>query len=145
MTNPSFFSIVASVQFGIRGCDGPLNSCPFLLTIVVLRYPCLKTSFVSVRARIAYVLIAICFGKEDRQTYSACHFGMCSIEALDPRNCGSQVDNVLKGSFGFLRIGRWRLHDAEKTLVLVDKRFIVGIEVRWRNSVFIRPSNFGRQ
>ena len=132
-------------SFGIEGCDGLLDGRPFLLTNFVLGYPCLKTSLVSVRARIADVLIAICLGKEDGQTDTACDFGMGRIEAFNPRNCGPKVDNVFKWRIGFLRIGGRRLHDAVKIFILVDKRLIVGIEICRRNFVFVGPSDSGRQ
>ena len=36
-------------------------------------------------------------------------------------------------------------YDAEKISVLVDKRFVVGIEVCRRNPILVRPPDLGRQ
>src|SRR6202011_2828079 len=36
------------------------------------------------------------------------------------------------------------LQDVEQLPVLIDQWFIVGVKIRWRNSEFIGPSDFGR-
>src|SRR5208282_5254806 len=113
------------------------DRCPFLLTTSVFRWTCLQTSFVPIRARIPYVLLAICLRKEEPQADTACRFSICCIKALGLRNSDSQVDNVSEWSIRVLRVGRRRLHDVEEIPILIDQRLTVGIKVRRRNSEFI--------
>src|SRR5262249_42609802 len=113
------------------------------LTVLIFGYARLQTSLVLIRARIAHVLIAIRLGEENAQADATRHFGICGIEALGSSDSGSQLDNVVKWRIRVLRVGGRRLHDAEEIGILVEKRLIVGIEIRRWNSEFIASSDFG--
>src|SRR5262249_9442155 len=143
IAHPRLFLVVARAQCGIKGCDRLFNRRPFRLTVLIFGYARLQTSLVLIRARIAHVLIAIRLGEENAQADATRHFGICGIEALGSSDSGSQLDNVVKWSIRVLRVGGRRLHDAEEIGILVEKRLIVGIEIRRWNSEFIASSDFG--
>src|SRR5207253_5991972 len=103
----------------------------------------LETSLVCIRARIAYILEAVGLGKEDAQTDTARDFGMRRVETLGAGNGGCELDHVVEWSVRALRIGGRRLHDLEQRLVLLEKRLIVGIEIRRRKSESVRPADSG--
>ncbi len=44
-----------------------------------------------------------------------------------------------------MRIGRRRLHDAEDACILIEKRLVVGIEIRRGDGKFVGSSDFGRK
>src|ERR1700738_744109 len=98
ITNPCLFLVVAKAQCRIKGCYRLFYRCPLLSTILIFGWASLQTSLVSIRARIPYVLIAICLGKEQPQADTACRFSIRRIKALGSRNGNSQIDNVLEWS-----------------------------------------------
>ena len=105
IADPRFFLVVASIQFGIKGCDGFLDCRPFLLTNLVLGYAGLETSFVGIRTRIADVLVAIRLGIKDGQTDTASDFGMCRIETLIRAIAVPRSTTSLNGVSDFCALG----------------------------------------
>ena len=96
IADPCLFLVVAKAQCGIKGCDRLFYRRPLLSAILIFGWAGLKTSLVCVRARIPYVLIAICLGKEQPQADTACRFSIRRIKALGSRNRDCQIDNVLE-------------------------------------------------
>src|SRR6266516_4500012 len=64
IADPCLFLVVASAQCRIKGRDRLSDRRPFLLPISVFGYTRLQASLVPVRARIPYVLIAVCLSEE---------------------------------------------------------------------------------
>src|SRR5262245_34299826 len=114
IANACLFSIVPIAQCGIEGHDRFLDRRPFLLAASIFGYTRLPASLVRIRTRIPDILIPVCLGKEHAQTDSACQVGICRVEALDPADDGSQIDDVLKRSARLLRIDTRSLHDTEE-------------------------------
>ena len=101
----------------------------------------MQTALIFIRARIPYVLIAICLGKKQPQADAACRFGIGGIKALGSRNGSAQIDNVLERRIRFLRVDGRRLQDVEKFPVLIEQ-LIVGAEIGRRYTEFVGLSYF---
>src|SRR5215472_16005675 len=91
-------------ECGVENGNRIFYSRPFPLAALVFRDAGLKTSLVTIRSCIAYILIAIGLGKEQSEADAACHFCGCLIESFRSGNCRAEVSHVFKWRIGILRI-----------------------------------------
>jgi hypothetical protein len=138
-------SFASRDQRRIEGLDGWFDGCPFFLAALTLGHAGLETSLVLVGARIADILVAVAFGKEDAKADTARDIGIRRVEAAGAGNGGSEIDNVPKWRLGALRIGGRRLHDAEQAEIFIDQRLVVGIEIGRRDCELVWFADFRRQ
>ena len=103
IAGPCLFLAVASVSSGSKAAIEFFIAAHFLRPFWSSGTPVCKL-LVSVRARIADVLVAVGLGKEQPQADAACGFGVGRVEAFRSRNGGTQIDNVLERRIRVLRV-----------------------------------------
>src|SRR5262249_59171456 len=103
------------------GGDPGLDRRAWPAAVSIFRDTGLQAGFVLVGASIAEVRDAVGLRKEKTEADASCRIGGRGIEDLRAGNRRAEIDHVLEGSVGGLRVCRWRLHDAEERGVFLDQ------------------------
>src|SRR5262245_52834518 len=104
--------VIAGGHHGIERRYPRLDRRPRPATVSIFRDAGLQAALILVGASIADVLVAVRLRKEKPKAYPTRRVGRRGIEALRARNRCAEIDDVLEGCAGGLRICRRRLHDA---------------------------------